>query len=254
MKLLKPLIVVVIVIALVAYLGTSTFLGGVVKKGVETFGPKITQTAVTLDSASVRPLTGSGALKGLTIGNPEGFKTERAMYLGYAEMSLDPFSVLSERVIIKKIHISEAEFTYERKLLGSNIGKLLDNIEESASAEEEVTVEETGKEEEPSEPKKFEIHELVIDNSSVQVAAAGKGVTIPLPEVNLQNLGVDKGGITADELTLEIMNAVNKKLLEAASQAGGAAVSGAAAGAEGAVNTVQEEGGKAIDAVKGLFE
>ena len=52
MKKLIVRIVVVVLVLLVATVGTSIyFLGSIVKKGVETVGPQITKTEMKLDSA-----------------------------------------------------------------------------------------------------------------------------------------------------------------------------------------------------------
>jgi hypothetical protein len=63
---------IVAALVLAAYVGLEYFLGHVVKAGVNTFGPKITQTKVELTGAVVSPLSGSGTLTGLTVGNPAG--------------------------------------------------------------------------------------------------------------------------------------------------------------------------------------
>ena len=62
----------------VAYFTFSTLINKGVKSAVETFGPDITQTEVRLEGANISPLNGTGVLKGLFIGNPKGFKSEKA--------------------------------------------------------------------------------------------------------------------------------------------------------------------------------
>ncbi len=73
-----------IVLALVLGIGVFVLmtLGTGIKTVVETLGPEMTQAQVTLSSAKISLLSGDGRLKGLVIGNPEGFDTENAFALG----------------------------------------------------------------------------------------------------------------------------------------------------------------------------
>jgi hypothetical protein len=65
-------------------------LNGAIKKGVETFGPQIAKVPVKLDGVSLSLFSGSGAIKGLVVGNPEGYKTDHAMSVGMASVSVAP--------------------------------------------------------------------------------------------------------------------------------------------------------------------
>ena len=53
-----------IALALVAFFTLQFFLGSIVTAGVNNFAPKLTQTTVVLQSASISPLSGSGTLSG----------------------------------------------------------------------------------------------------------------------------------------------------------------------------------------------
>ena len=78
MKKLKRIIIVLMILALVAAGGLAWLylsLGPVIKAGIEKFGPEITQTSITVESVEAWPLTGSGTIRNLVIGNPEGYKT-----------------------------------------------------------------------------------------------------------------------------------------------------------------------------------
>ena len=61
-----------------------------VKKGVEKVGPQITKTEMKLDKVSISILSGSGALHGFTLGNPEGYKTPSAIKFGEASVGVRP--------------------------------------------------------------------------------------------------------------------------------------------------------------------
>ena len=74
-KIIRLVLIAVVVLALLVVVGVHFFLDGAIKRGVETIGPKLTKTQVTLNNVSLSLLSGSGKMKGLVVGNPEGFKT-----------------------------------------------------------------------------------------------------------------------------------------------------------------------------------
>ena len=108
-------------ILLVAYIGLSFFLGSVVKAGVNSFAPKLTQTSVELKGAHISPFTGSGTLTGLTVGNPEGWSESNAVSLGKIHVDVQPFSIFGDHIVINEIIIDQPEFLYETKVIASNI-------------------------------------------------------------------------------------------------------------------------------------
>ena len=76
MKKVKKILLIagigLLVLIVVAVIVVGLFLGKIVKTGIETVGPKITQTTLTVDAVDVSLLTGSAKVKNLVIGNPAG--------------------------------------------------------------------------------------------------------------------------------------------------------------------------------------
>ena len=66
---------------IVAVVAIGLSLNGRHQERRETFGPQAAGVPVTLDSVSLSLFSGSAALKGLVVGNPEGYKTTNAMSL-----------------------------------------------------------------------------------------------------------------------------------------------------------------------------
>ena len=66
-KICAGLVVVAMVAAVVAMLA---FIDPLAKAAIEGLGSKITGTKVTLAQADIKPLTGTGTLRGLRMGNP----------------------------------------------------------------------------------------------------------------------------------------------------------------------------------------
>src|ERR1017187_66834 len=96
-KIILGIVIVGIVVAVVAAVVVGTHLGQIIKTGVETAGPKITQTTVTVSAVNVSLLAGSAGVKDLVLGNPAGYKSPQAISIGKAAVSLSPVSILSDK-------------------------------------------------------------------------------------------------------------------------------------------------------------
>ena len=218
------IILAIVVVALVGYVGLDFFLGSIVKGGVNRFGPSITQTRVELAGAQISPVSGSGTLTGLFVGNPAGWNSDKAFYFAKIQLAVDPSSILGDHVVVKEISIDGPEFVYETKVVSSNIGDLLKNIDggSSNSSSKQATAS-NGK------PMKFEVKHFVVQNGRVTVGVGAKAVTLPMPRIELTDLGTKEGGITSDQLALAIMRNLSASVVSATT--GAAAQIGSTMGA-----------------------
>jgi hypothetical protein len=227
---------------LAVFIGLELFLGSIVKAGVNRFAPQITLTKVELAGAHISPLSGVGTLTGLYVGNPEGWSSERAFYLGKIHVDVAPFSLLGDHIIINEIVIDQPEFVYETKIIASNIGDLLKNIEQTTGGgtkgPEAIT--KSGK------PIKMVIKKFVLQNGRVTLGVGPASMTIPMPPVTLTDLGTAENGITPGAVAVAIMRGVTPNIVAASMQAlGNAGGTTGAAAAEG----VKQAG----QAIKNLF-
>jgi len=207
----------VLALAVLVYVGLTFFLGSAVKAGVNRIGPKLTQTRVTLDGATISPLTGTGTLTGLSVDNPAGWTTGHAIYLGRVHISMKPFSLFGDHIIIDEIEIDQPEFTYETKIFASNINDLLKNVESGVSGDQPVA--ETAKKN--GQPIKFEVRHFRLLHGRVTVGVGATAVALPMPSVELKELGTANGGITADQLAAAVMKSVTTSVVGATTQAAG---------------------------------
>jgi uncharacterized protein involved in outer membrane biogenesis len=238
MKKLLVILGVLAALVVIAAVVLSFFLGAIVTKGVNTFAPKITGTKVTLDSASLSPLSGSGTLKGLFVGNPEGWKSDRAFYMGKVHVSVAPTSLLGDHIVVNEVVIDGPEFVYETKIISSNIKDLLNNINKnigstSSAAPAPTPATSSGK------PLKFEVKSFRLENAKVTLGVGPTAITLPMPPLVLTDLGTSEGGITPDQLATKVMTQVLANIVSAVAQSvgnlGGAAGAAAKDGLSGAV-------------------
>jgi len=241
-KLIVRLAVLLLVLLLVALVASYFFLGSLIKKGVETVGPKITQTEVKLSGATLSLVSGSGALKGFVLGNPAGFKTPSAIQVGSISVAIDPRSLLTDKVRVKEINIQSPEITFEGGLKGNNLSKLLDNIQAASGSAGGQ-----GSSGDPGTSKKIQVDDLVVSggkiNLSVEVAVlGGRSATVALPEIRLTGLGQGPDGITTADLTRKVLDEILKKAIPAAEKA-----------ATDALKNISQNPGDAVNkATKGL--
>lgn len=236
-KLLKALVALFLlgVIAVVAI--GFFFLGPIVTKTVNTVGPKITGTRVELDAAKVSPLTGGATLAGLFVGNPEGWTGDKAFYLGELRASVQPTSLLGDHIVVNEVYIDGPEFVYEKRLRGgSNIDALLKQIEENTGGGKTPSATEPGSE--SKKPMKFAVKSFVLKNAKASVIVGGRTVTVPLPPITITDLGVEEGGITADQIATKVLQRVLAQIGTAAAgvltDVGGAVIEGGKDGAKAA--------------------
>lgn len=195
-------VLVVIVLGLLA----TVFIDSIVQKGVETVGPSITQTDVSLADVSLSPLSGKGELSGFVVGNPEGYKTPSAISLGRVSLHVEPGSLMSDKIVIKSFVAEAPEITIEGGLKENNLSKLLENIE-AATGGSSKPEEET----EDAAQTKIQIDEFILKDVKVRGSLSllgGKTVDITLPDLEIRDLGQGEDGITAGELVKVTLNAV----------------------------------------------
>jgi len=225
-------------------------LDSIVKAAIEKIGSSATQAEVRVKAVNIELTSGKGALRGLTVGNPSGFKTERALSLGEISLQVDVGSVTKDTIVIKEIVVTAPEVTYEIGGQGSNIDALRRNVDAYAGAAKGKAQKAEG----GGEGKKLIVENLYIRNGKVNVSASalgGKTLGAPLPDIHLTNIGKQSGGATAGEVVRQVLGAIGQgatKAVTALPDVGkllGAAKEGAA-GAAGAVGEAAKEAGEGL--------
>lgn len=205
--------VLAVVLGAIAVGAVFYFLNDIFKTGVETVGPQLTKSELRLAKAKLSPFSGQAQMTGLFVGNPEGWKSESAIKVGDVKVALNVRSALSDTVLIDSIHIQAPEITYETGLGGSNLGKLLENIEAVAGGGT------PGETTTPESSKKFRVKEIHIHGAKVHLSALGKQITVPLADIHLHNVGTDANAATAAELAREIIKPLLASVIKAAAEA-----------------------------------
>ncbi len=247
--LLGLVLLAVIALAAIYFVGSSALNKGI-KSGVETYGPRVTQTSVTLADVNLSILSGSGTLKNLNIGNPEGYKSENIFALGQIDLKVDTSTVFSDKIVIDHIIIKKPEISYEKTLTSSNVKQLMKNIEAftgpSSGDEPEAETDAAAK-------KQVVIKKLIIEDATVYVGVMGVGQTIPLPRIEMDDIGEDGESMTMPE----VIDLILTKVLQSI----GPAIANAGELGDAAVDALKTQGLEKVDqaaegvgnSIKGLF-
>lgn len=253
-KLLIRVAIGLVVLILLALVTLGLFLDRAIKSGVEVAGPKLAKVEVRLASVNVSLLSGSGSVKGLVVGNPEGYKTPHAISVGRASVALQPGSLLSDKIVIRSIRIESPEIIFEGGLRGNNLSQIRDNLTAALGARKPDAPPAPGSE---TPPKKLQVDELLITGAQVKVSLKGTGgfaAPVPLPDIHFTNLGQGPEGITPGELAQKVLAAITEGAVKAAAGAVTDIGKGAVEAATGVGKEATEQVEKTAKGITDLFK
>lgn len=205
-------------------------LDSLAQAAIEKYGPEITQVPVQVSRVKLAPADGKGAVQGLRVGNPSGFKTENSFKAAEISMKIDPASLTKDVIVINEVVIQSPEVTYESGNTGNNLETIRSNIERYIAGLS------AGKRDDAGPGKKLIIENLYIRNGRLKVVTAltvGKPVSLPIPTLHLRDIGRKSNGATAGEVTRQVWDALVRSAGNVVSSLGGAIKEGAKSLVEG---------------------
>jgi hypothetical protein len=247
------LVVLIVAVALVVGL----FLGSIVKKGMEAVGPKITQVSIKVDAVNLSLLNGSARIKGLVVGNPDGYKTPQAISVGSAAVDVNPFSVLSDKIVVHSMRVEAPEITFEGSLGGNNLSKIMDNMNAISKNGKPASTNAATAKPAGESGRKIEVDDFLIAGAIVHVSLTGIGgreMTLPLPDIHLTDLGKGGAGITAADLTKRVLGAITTATIKAVGTATADLGKGVGNLGKDAGKTVDQDLNKITKGIGGLLK
>jgi hypothetical protein len=237
--------IVAAIVGVVVYIGSN--IDGIVKAGVETYGPRFTGGEVRVANVSSSLLGGEVAVEGLFLGNPKGFKTAHAFKVDQVKVAVDMGSLTSDVVRIKEIVIDAPDIIYEMGGGSSNLQAIQANVAKAAGDSGSSSSSASS-----GPGKKVVIDNLYVRNSKAALSAemlGGKVVPLPLPDIHLTDIGKKSNGTTMSEASKQVLDAITASATNAVKKLD---LKGLAEGAGKAMEGVNKEGGKMLDdATKG---
>jgi hypothetical protein len=160
---------------------------------------------VTIDSVRLRMVQGAIDLRGLTIANPGGFATGRALRFGEIRARVAPATLLKEVIEVPEVEIRSPELTVEGSLAGSNVAQLIKNLDATMAERKRAGLEPPpGGEQEP----RYRVTRILITDARLNVSATflgGREASVVTPRIELTNLPSE---LTLGELTQRVLGAI----------------------------------------------
>lgn len=231
-KIAKRIVIGVALLSAVLLGVVSFALGPVVKKAVEAAGPAL-GIPLSVQDVRIFPWRGTARIDGLVVGPPPGFEAnliEMTHFRAHVQIS----SLFGGgTVVIRELVVQEPVVTYELAGIHSNVGLLLEMLGGTGKADDERPA--TSK----PDPKRRNvvIEHFLFEGGKVRLATTltgGKGVVLPLPTVELRDVGKAKDGISTLEALRETTGVVCVAVLTTVRD-GVAGIAGLGADAVGAI-------------------
>jgi uncharacterized protein involved in outer membrane biogenesis len=197
---------IIIIIILVAGLLN---LGHLIKNAVNTYGPGMTKTEVSLGDVGISLFSGEIKLKDFLLGNPAGFTSPHALKVASVFVDLDESSLTGNTIVIDKIELIGPEIFYEKRSGTDNFKKILGNMQtpggSTASAQPSSGNQAGG--------KKVLIKDFILREGQISLAMSMLGTKsinaqATLPEIHLKDIGKERGGISPAEAFKQVLGAL----------------------------------------------
>jgi|LSQX01.3.fsa_nt_gb hypothetical protein len=250
LRLITWVVGVVIVLLVAIILIVQFALSPVVKTTASKLGPSVIGAPISISNVNIKAFSGLVDISGLVVGPPEQFKAN-LFQINNFKVQLDAASLLTDTIVIKEIKITDPVVTYELSGIKSNFGRIMEKLEGDKPEKEDKPKEAKSKTE---SGKKVVIESFVFEGAKVRMASTitgGKGVVLPMPRIELSDIGAKHGGATGVEAFSEILKSIVLGVFDVIGDLGGAVLGTAGVIGEGALDATGAVGGAALDAASG---
>ena len=201
-------IVLLVVVGLGVYLVMNS--GSLIKTAVETYGPKYLGVDVRLGSADISLTEGTGELRGLVIGNPEGFDGPHAFSLGAIKLGLDPLGQSESLIRLRTIEIDAADLAMIARGTDTNLQALMANLDSDSTSEAAPA------EESPGPEPKIVIENFAFTNARTSLSSDILGdKAVDIPDIQLTGIGEKSQGVTIREALQQLLAPIVRASTEA---------------------------------------
>jgi|TARA_R110002072_G_scaffold176934_4_gene332777 hypothetical protein len=189
-------------------------LDSIVKNRIERVGSDATGTSLTLESVEVNLGDGRAVLSGLELANPTGFSQDQVLVFDEVSITLDLASFKSDRIVVKEISILAPEILYEITQSGSNLKAIEDYASartgKSGQAQPSKADDPTAKADESGKGEKIIIENFYLKSAALRLKIPGaeKDLNAAIPDLHLQDIGKQVGGVTANQVAIILINKV----------------------------------------------
>ena len=221
----------VVGVIVIALLIVVLSLGSIVKTAVQTIGPKALGAEVKVSGVFINLFTGTIAISDVFIGNPEGYKSDRAFTLKKLKIHIEPSSLTKPKLVIREFTLDGVDVYFEPSsnlLSNKNIGAFTEKLSGSKDAPADGQFEDSRSEAEieaeKTEAQRLQIDKLSLTDIYVNIVATIPGrdpdaAPIPVVPIVLENLGQDEEGVTPLDVSVVILNKLTFGVLQSVGEA-----------------------------------
>jgi hypothetical protein len=184
------------ILALIAILGALLLinLGGAAKKAIEAVGSQTLGTPVRVSGINVSLRNKSAAMSGLSIQNPQGFKST---YLLQTKGISVKIADASQKVVtIDEIIVDGMTVAYELGSKGTNFDIIRQNMNSAGGGTSDANT------------SKVIIRRLKIINGQLIPAIGAAHAPIPLPTITLNNIGSSNNPATPAQVAAQLLTKI----------------------------------------------
>jgi hypothetical protein len=197
-------IAVLVLVSLLAALWLA--IDSIVKAGIERGGAYALGVDTKVDSVSLSLLAGEMRIDGLTVANPEGWKTPHLMKAWRIEVGLRLGSLLGDTVEVNRFEIRGLDMNIEQKVGSSNVSALLNNIKAKTGGRKEEPKQAGGRK---VNVQRVVVRDIVAHTQVLPIGGKAATLDIKVPEITMDNVTQDNAaGVAVPELMRRIFPAI----------------------------------------------
>ena len=156
--------------------------------------PKFTGTDFCIDRFHLNPYSGSLAISGIKLANPEGFGSAAAFSLSGFNVEVSVGSLFSDTILVREVAIEDAFVSYYSNDGKNRFAGILANVEKATGPKDEKAESEDAEEESASSQKKVVIEHLRVAGTKVKLMKSDMMPSLMLPTIDLKDIGKKSNG------------------------------------------------------------
>ncbi len=211
MKKIGRALLVLVILAVLLLAALPFAIGPLAKFVVEEGGSLVLGVPVGMERADFSLLRGETSMRGLSIANPEGFKSADCVNVREQTMDVDPRSLLTDTIVIRRMRVVAPVFTYELGSKGNNIQVLIQQAVQRIprGAGREPLRDRAGEKPDGTTARKdaasrWQQKKIIIEDFTIEQATARMGfsgtvggamIETPINDVHMKDIGKAEGGL-----------------------------------------------------------
>lgn len=184
---LLGLLIVVVIVGLIVLWQVDA----IAKTAIERGGSYALGVDTTVSKVDIGLFTGKASVDGLTVTNPQGFKSQNLMKSGHFAVEVDTGTITSDTVVIPSVLLDGLEVYLERKEGKYNVQVITDHLKTIGGDDQADPEEPT----EPQEPgRRYKVDRVEVRNVTGRAELpTGGSVPIKVNRIVLTNVSSDEG-------------------------------------------------------------